>query len=93
MSVQALMLAVVALNNRQYSYLQLLLLWGLSDQTLRTYGHAWGESPRHAQNPYVIGRVKENALNNLPCPITPKLMSSSVHHPSHHRSTMSQYEH
>ena len=36
MSVQALMLAVVVLNNRQYSYLQLLLLWGLSD---RVSGH------------------------------------------------------
>ena len=65
MSVQALMLAVVALNNRQYSYRQLLSLWGLSDQSLWMYGHAWGKSPRHAQNPYVIGRVKENDLNSV----------------------------
>ena len=42
MSVQALMLAVVALNNLQYSYLQLLLLWELSHQSLWMYGHAWG---------------------------------------------------
>ena len=41
MSVQALMLAVVTLNNRQYSYLQLLSLWRLSDQSLWMYGHAW----------------------------------------------------
>ena len=33
---------------KQYSDLQLLLLWGLSDQSLWTYGHAWGKSPRHA---------------------------------------------
>ena len=38
MSAQALMLAVVALNNRQYSYHQLLLLCGLSDQSLLTSG-------------------------------------------------------
>ena len=76
MSVQALLLAVVALNNWQYSYLQLLLLWELSDQSLWTYWHAWGKSSRHTQNSYVIGRVKENALNNPPCPITP----NSRHH-------------
>ena len=70
MSVQALMLAVVALNNRQNNYPRLLLLWGLFDQSLWTYGHAWGKSPIHAQNPYVIVRVKENAFNNPPCPIT-----------------------
>ena len=64
MSVQALMLAVVDLNNRQYSYLQLLSLWGLSDQILWMYGYAWGKSPRHAQNPYVIGQVKEDDINN-----------------------------
>ena len=62
------MLAVVALNNRQYSYIQLL---SLSDQSLWMYAHAWGKSPRHAQNPYVLGRVKENDLNNRPCPFTP----------------------
>ena len=28
----------------------------------------------------LIGRAKENALNNPPCPITPTLISSSVHH-------------
>ena len=57
MLVQALMLAVVALNNRQY-----IVTMG----TIRpdSHGHAWGKSPRHAQNPYVIGRVKENDLNN-----------------------------
>ena len=64
MSGQALMLAVVALNNRQYSYLQSLSLWGLSDQSLWMYGHAWGKSPRHAEDPYVIGQVKENDINN-----------------------------
>ena len=30
---------------------------------------------RHAQNPALIGRVKENTLNNPPCPITPSLVS------------------
>ena len=28
----------------------------------------------------LIRRAKENALNNPPCPITPTLTSSSVHH-------------
>ena len=31
----------------------------------------------------LIGRAKENALNNPPCSITPTLTSSSVHHSSH----------
>ena len=43
-------------------------------------GMSGGRSPRHAQNPLIIGRAKENALNNPPCPITPTLTSSSVHH-------------
>ena len=40
-------------------------------------------SPRHAQNPLSGERAKENALNNPPCPITPTLTPSSVHHSSH----------
>ena len=35
----------------------------------------------------LIGRAKENALNNPPCPITPTLTSSSVHHSSHQLTT------
>ena len=35
----------------------------------------------------LIGRAKENALNNPPCPITPTLISSSVHHSSHQLTT------
>ena len=42
--------------------------------------------PRHAQNP-LSGRAKENALNNPPCPITPTLTSSYVHHSSHQLTT------
>ena len=41
-----------------------------------------GKFLRHAQNA-LICQVKENALNNPPCPITPTLTSSSVHHSSH----------
>ena len=35
----------------------------------------------------IFGRAKENALNNPPCPITPTLTSSSVHHSSHQLTT------
>ena len=35
----------------------------------------------------LIGRAKENALNNPPCPITPTLTSLSVHHSSHQLTT------
>ena len=35
----------------------------------------------------IIGRGKEKALNNLPCPITPTLTASSVHHSSHKMTT------
>ena len=37
------------------------------------------------KTPY--GRAKENAPNNPPCPITPTLTSSSVHHSSHQLTT------
>ena len=37
--------------------------------------------------PEPLGREKENALNNPPCPITPTLTSSSVHHSSHQLTT------
>ena len=47
-----------SLKQPAISYLQLLSLRGLSDQSLWMYGHAWGKSPRHAQNPYAIGQVK-----------------------------------
>ena len=53
------MLAVVALNNRQYSYLQLLSLWGLSDQSLRMYAHAWGKSPRMPRTPMFSGEWRK----------------------------------
>ena len=81
MSVQSLMLAVVALNNRQYSYLQLLLLWGLSDLDYPIWlsehkDMPGGKSPRYA---HIIGRVKKK-LSQQP---THKLTSSSVHHSSH----------
>ena len=42
-------------------------------------------SPRHAQN--LIWRAKEKTLNNPPCPITPILTSSYVHHLSHQLTT------
>ena len=41
-------------------------------------GMSGGISPR---------RAKENALNNPPCPITPTLTLSSVHHSSHQLTT------
>ena len=73
MSVQALMLAVVALNNRQYSYLQPLSLWGLSDQSLWMYGHAWGKSPRHEPLCYRASEGKR--YQQLTVPYHPKLTS------------------
>ena len=63
--------------------------WG-GDRTtlLRIYqsGHVWGYIPWTCSEP-LIGRAKENALNNPPCPITPTLTSSSVHHSSHQLTT------
>ena len=44
-------------------------------------GMSGGISPRHAQNP-LSGERRKNALNNPPCPITPTLTSSPVHHSS-----------
>ena len=35
----------------------------------------------------LIGRAEEKAGNNPPCPITPTLTSSSVHHSSHQVTT------
>ena len=43
-------------------------------------GMSGGISPRHVCPEPLIGQAKENALNNPPCPITPTLTSSSVHH-------------
>ena len=87
MSVQALMLAVVALSNRQYSYPQLLLRWGLFDQSLWTYGHAWGKSPIHARA--LCYRASEGKRFQQPTLRNhPKLTSSSVHHSSHQWSVL-----
>ena len=44
-----------------------------------------GRSPTYPEPP--IRRAEENALNNPPCPITPTLTSSSVHHSSHQLTT------
>ena len=46
------------------------------NSSLRPSGHAWGYIPWTCSAP-LIGRAKENALNNPPCPITPTLTSSS----------------
>ena len=56
------------------------------NSSLRPSGHAWGFSPWTCPEPF-IGRAKENALNNPPCPITPTLTSSSVHNSFHQLTT------
>ena len=47
-------------------------------------GLSGGRSPM-SRTPYRAS--EENALNNPPCPITPTLTSSSVHHSSHQLTT------
>ena len=63
----------------EFSYPQLLLLRGLSDQRRKNESlDVWvclGANPWTCPEP-LIGRVKECILNNPPCPITPR----SRHH-------------
>ena len=42
-----------------------------------------GVDPLHMPRTPYRGRTKEKALNNPPCPNTPTVTSSTVHHSSH----------
>ena len=55
-------------------------------QVSRCLGMSGGRSPRHAQSPFSGERIK-TPLNKTPCPITPTLTSSYVHHSSHELTT------
>ena len=86
----------LGLSHREWMGLPFILfLWGLSDPRIAELR----EMPRsfsielHSETLVsgrlepLIGRAKEKALNNLPCPITPTLTASPVHHSSHKLTT------